>query len=106
LIIDATGLGLKPTLFPEIVSEDGKRLYSFDVVEDEYRRKYSIVEYHKTLSEALKSRRVGGNPLIIGAKAVKDGVQILIDSDILQEIMKSSKVYDFLKEGKVVIVGG
>jgi len=106
LIIDASGFGLKPTLFPEILTEDGKRLYSFDVVEDEYRRKYSIAEYHRTLAEALQSHRVGDNPLIIGAKAVKNGFEIIIDNDVLNEIMKSSKIYDFLKEGKVVIVGG
>gem|GEM_PF-3608270 len=106
LIIDASGFGLKPTLFPEILTEDGKRLYSFDVVEDEYRRRYSIVEYHRTLAEALQSNRVGDNPLIIGAKNVKNGFEIIIDSDVLNEIMKSSKIYDFLKEGKVVIVGG
>lgn len=105
LIIDATGLGLKPILFPEILTEDGKKIYSFEVVDDDYRRKYSIVEYHKTLSDALKSHRVGDNPLIIGAKAVKDGFKIIIDDSVLDKLTESLGTYDFLKEGKVILVG-
>jgi len=105
LIVDASGLGLKPTLFPEILTEDGKKIYSFEVVDDDYRRKYSIVEYHQTLADALRSHRIGDNPLIIGAKAVKNGFEIIIDDSVLDEIIKSLGIYDFLKEGRVVLVG-
>ena len=107
LIIDATGFGIKPAIFPKIVDKEGRVIYTYDIVEDDVRKKYSIVEYKRSLAEALWSDRVGSEPLIVGVKAVKNnGSIIILDESAVKEILKSISLYNYLKDGKVVIVTG
>ena len=107
LIIDATGLGIKPAIFPKIVDEKGRVIYTYDIVEDDVRNKYSIVEYKRSLMDAIWSDRAGDNPLIVGVKAVKNnGSIIVLDESAISEILKSIVSYNYLKDGKVVVVTG
>ncbi len=67
LIIDATGIELKPAMSPKIIVEDGKEIYARESASQEHSVKQGLVGYAKSIDDAKNLKRVGEVPLIVRA---------------------------------------
>ncbi len=65
LIIDARGLGVKPSMSPRILADDGSVLYGPGKYTREFAITQGVVGYHKDIEAAKNDTRVAGNPLTI-----------------------------------------
>ena len=70
IIIDASGLGLRPAMSPRILNQSGTVLYGPGQYDRDYAAANGVVGYAKTLGQAKADTRVQGNPLVLrGASA-------------------------------------
>ncbi len=69
LIIDARGLGIKPSMSPQILANDGTVLYGPGSYPREFAVQHGVVGYHKDIAAAQGDPRVVGNPLTVKAVA-------------------------------------
>ena len=65
IIIDGTGLGLRPAMSPRILNQGGSVVYGPGQYSRDYAAANGVVGYAKTLDQAKSDTRVQGNPLII-----------------------------------------
>ena len=69
VIIDATGLGLRPAMSPRILNQNGSVLYGPGQYSREYAASNGVVGYAKSLDQAKSDTRVQGNPLVLRASS-------------------------------------
>ena len=70
IIIDGSGLGLRPAMSPRILNQSGTVLYGPGQYDRDYAAANGVVGYAKTLGQAKTDTRVQGNPLVLrGASA-------------------------------------
>lgn len=67
LIIDATGIELKPAMSPKVTTEDGKEIYNRENANQDYAMKIGLVGYAKSIDDAKNLKRVGELPLVVKA---------------------------------------
>ena len=65
IIIDGTGLGLRPAMSPRILNQGGSVVYGPGQYSRDYAAANGVVGYAKSLDQAKSDTRVQGNPLII-----------------------------------------
>jgi len=65
IIIDGTGLGLRPAMSPRILNQGGSVIYGPGQYSRDYAAANGVVGYAKTLDQAKSDTRVQGNPLVI-----------------------------------------
>ncbi len=106
LIVDARGLGLEPILYPTIVGEQGKEIYSSLFVSREFAVQYGVATYLCNLETALSFRRTGSNPMVFKAlrKAENKTGAVVVSMADAKALEKSTERHNFLKECRVVIV--
>ena len=103
LLIDAREVVLTPCLAPEIVTEDGKRVYGMGIAEDRYVAQTGVVGWTKTIKPARVNIRIGEKPMTIGARKVRKGNQIVISSDDANRVSVADSEFTFMPKGRVVI---
>ncbi|MFA4910893.1 MAG: LPP20 family lipoprotein [Desulfobacteria bacterium] len=106
LIIDTTGLDLRPAMSPKVVDEDGREVYGSAYVTKEFAIKQGIVGYMKDLGTARQNDRVTNNPIIVkGIKTEGRGNSNVViknsDANILRD---TSKNLSFLSQCRVLFV--
>lgn len=101
VIVDASGLGVKPALAPRLVDGKGREVYGPSAVEAASRKTQGVASYHGSVEEARQSERVGDKPLILKASGVK-GTDLVLGADSLAQLKASNPRY--LAEGRVAIV--
>ncbi len=70
IIIDGTGLGLRPAMSPRILNQGGSVVYGPGQYSRDYAAANGVAGYAKSLDQAKSDTRVQGNPLVIrGASA-------------------------------------
>lgn len=108
LIIDARELELHPILYPVIVSEEGKEIYSSLFISREFAVQYGVCTYICDMDRALAFRRIGSNPLVFKAlrKEGSTSGNIVISMADAKTIEKVTERHRFLKECRVIIVTG
>lgn len=106
LIVDARGLGLEPILYPTIVGEQGKEIYSSLFVSREFAVQYGVATYLCNMEATLSFRRTGSNPLMFKAlrKAGDKTGAIVVSMADAKALEKSTERHKFLKECRVVIL--
>jgi len=106
LVIDARGLTLDPILYPTIVSEEGRAVYSSLFISREYAVQYGVAAYVCDMSAALSSRRIGSNPMVFKAlrKADSNTGAIVVSISDAKTLEKVTERHKFLKECRVIIV--
>ena len=67
IIIDGTGLGLRPAMSPRILNQGGSVVYGPGQYSRDYAAANGVAGYAKSLDQAKNDTRVQGNPLIIRA---------------------------------------
>lgn len=106
LILDARGLSVEPVLYPVIVSEQGKEIYSSLFVSREFAVQYGVCIYLCDMEKAAVHKRVGFNPLIVKGlrKSGKEDTSIIISMSDAKKLEKVKERHEFLKECRVIIV--
>mgnify|MGYP001296469487 FL=1 len=69
IIIDGTGLGLRPAMAPRILNQSGSVVYGPGQYSRDYAASNGVVGYSKSLVKAKEDPRVQGNPLVIRASS-------------------------------------
>lgn len=106
LIIDATGLGLRPALIPRLLDEDGNEIYASKIVQRQIAVTQGIVGYSKDLVAASRQKRVTNKPLIIkGLQAAgPQKTDIIVSRVDVQKLQEADLRSSFLQQARVVIV--
>jgi hypothetical protein len=106
LIIDCSGLKIKPALSPRLLDEAGKELYGSAYVSKEWAVKYGIVGYAKSVGDAAKLDRVGKSAGSIKAmKASGDNnTDVVVSNKDAADIRSAAENLKFLSECRVIFV--
>ena len=106
LIIDATGIGAKPSLAPVVVDESEDVVYGPAFVSREFAVSRGMSGFATTLAAARRDKRVGPRPLIVKAIRTRStGETDLVVSSADGARLRSSVVHlNFLKACRVSIV--
>ncbi|RMF62111.1 MAG: hypothetical protein D6748_00160 [Calditrichaeota bacterium] len=106
LIVDATGLGLRPALAPKILDEMGNEVYGTGYVSRDYAVQIGVVGYEKDLNRAQMNDRVKGNPLVIKALRAtgKNKTDVVISNQDAQLIRNAAANLNFLEQCKVMFI--
>lgn len=65
IIIDARGLGLRPSMSPRVLTQDGQVIYGPGSYPRDFAIQQGVVGYHKDPEAAKSDPRVVGNPLTV-----------------------------------------
>ena len=106
LVVDARGLGFKPTLKPELYAGDDL-VYPGPGLDADTAARQGLARYYRDLSQAQQSPLVGDLPMTVKAGALRPGKDgaLALDSEastILRDLAMSSG--GFLDSARVVIV--
>lgn len=101
VIVDATGLGVKPALAPRLVDAQGQEIYGASVVDAGSRKAQGVASFHGSVEEARQSERVGTRPLVLKASGAR-GTDLVLSADSLAKLKASNPSY--LAQGRVAIV--
>ena len=106
LIVDATGIGAKPSLVPEVVDESGERVYGPAFVSREFAVSRGVSGFATTMAVARDDERVGNNPMVVKAvRTHSSGETDIVISRADAAQLRSSVVHlNFLKACRVSIV--
>lgn len=106
LIIDASGLGIRPAMAPKIVDERGEEIYGSRFVSREYATDIGMVGYEKNLNNARFNERVADTPLVV--KAIKasgpNKTDVVINNADAMKIHNAAANMNFLQQCKVMFV--
>ncbi len=110
LIVDATGIGVRPALAPRIlVQGKDEELYGRVNIEQSAAIRFGVVGYTDSIDKAKAlTERIGANPIVVKAVAAAGAhnADVLLSVDDASEILAAEMKNEFLKECKVVFVVG
>ncbi len=110
LIVDATGLGVRPALAPRVLVEGRtEELYGRVNIDRASAVRYGVVGYTDTVEKARALKeRVGENPLVVRAVASGGvhGADVILSADDAARVVAADMKAGFLKECRVVFVVG
>ncbi|MFQ5674490.1 MAG: hypothetical protein ACE5G1_01220 [bacterium] len=108
LVIDVRGLDFNPAINPNVLNAETQEVYSAAYAEWDVATKIGMVAYSNDIGAALKNGRVGSEPLIIRAVAVRGRLKsdVIISNNDAVLIHAAATVQNFLRDCKVVILIG
>ena len=106
LIIDCTGLGIRPAMSPQILDQNGGIIYGPSNYTREYAIKNGVAGYARGLDAGKEDDRVKGNPLVVKgvAAAGTNNVDVVIGNSDIMRIRSANSSYGILKDCRVLIV--
>ncbi len=106
LIIDASHLDVEPVLYPVIIDENGREIYSSQFMSREFAVQSGVCTYAPNLSAARTTKRLGKNPLVVTAirRAPSPKKFLVISSADAKKLEKRQERHEFLQECRVAIV--
>ncbi len=106
LIVDATGIGIKPALAPKILDERGREIYGPSYAKRGFFLAQGLAAYTRNLSYAMERDRIMENPLVIrGLRPSSEGdSDIIISREDAGKLKGASNNLNFLQECRVIIV--
>jgi hypothetical protein len=107
LVVDCTGVDLRPAMAPRILSEDGSEIYGNTWVNREWALQNGMVGYVKSIEQAKQQQdRIGKRPLLVKATGVKGTQKAdIVISDQEGKVLHSlSENLTFLSECRVLVV--
>lgn len=111
LLIDVRGLGLQPSIEPQVFSAAGHLIHGVATVDRGLATDYGVAGYDDDLNRAYTSERLGGEdakPFIVKATGTAgrySGDAILDDFDAAQ-VLQADEAGDFLRQGRVTFLLG
>ncbi|MCF8090834.1 MAG: hypothetical protein K9K21_01170 [Desulfotignum sp.] len=108
LILDIRGLGFEPVLYPVIVSEQGRTIYSAVFISREFAVQQGVCKYLCDMDSALQDPRVGSHPLVLKGlrKSGKKNTAIVISMADAKQLEQATERHLFLKQCRVIFVTG
>ena len=110
VIIDATGMDLKATFSPVIYDTNERVIYGMANIDSDFAINNGIVSYAKDVEGARAVARVGNNPLVLKAVAVRGGknstknVNVVVTPEDGDVILLANEKSGMLKKCAVVFV--
>ena len=110
VIIDAGGMGLKPSFSPVIYDTNGRAIYGVSNINYDQAISQGMVGYSSSVSSAQTLPRVGTTPLVIKAVQVRGGnnstnpVNVVVSVDDGDRILAANQQSQMLMNGSVVFV--
>ncbi|MBN2103125.1 LPP20 family lipoprotein [bacterium] len=106
LIVDASGLGLRPAMAPKVLDESMNEIYGSKFVSREYAVDIGMVGYDKNVEKAAKNERVADTPLVV--KAVKatgpNKTDVVVSAADATKIHNAAANMNFLQHCKVMFI--
>jgi len=106
IIIDATGLGLRPAMSPRILNQGGSVIYGPGQYSRDYAATNGVVGYAKSLDQAKGDPRVQGNPLVLRAASTSGsaGADVVISNTDAGKLTVADGSAGLLKNCRVMFV--
>lgn len=106
LIVDARGLGVKPSIAPRILDTEMREIYGPSVTDRESLTKHGVAVYFNDVDNASKNSRVADYPLVVRAVRASGAgnCDILIPKSSAAILKDPSKNLGFLRRARVIIV--
>ena len=110
VIVDASGMGLKPSFSPVIYDTNGRAIYGVSNINYDQAISQGMVGYSNSLSSAQTLPRIGGSPLVVKAVQVRGGnnstnpVNVVVSVDDGDRILAANAQSQMLMNGSVVFV--
>ena len=110
VIVDASGMGLKPSFSPVIYDTNGRAIYGVSNINYDQAISQGMVGYSTSVSSAQTLPRAGGSPLVIRAVQVRGGnnstnpVNVVVSVDDGDRILAANAQSSMLMNGNVVFV--
>ena len=110
VIVDAGGMGLKPSFSPVIYDTNGRAIYGVSNINYDQAISQGMVGYSASVSAAQTLPRVGATPLVIKAVQVRGGnnstnpVNVVVSVDDGDRILAANQQSQMLMNGSVVFV--
>ena len=106
IIIDGSGLGLRPAMSPRILNQSGTILYGPGQYDRDYAAANGVVGYAKTLEQAKTDARVQGNPLVLrGASASGTAKTDVVISNVdAGKLVSASRSAGLLQDCRIMFV--
>ena len=110
VIVNASGLGLEATFSPVILDENGRGIYGIKNINPDFAISKGMVSYAKNMNQAMADSRIGSNPLVVNALAVKGGrnsankVNVVITIDDGDKVLLANEKSGMLQNCAVVFV--
>ena len=110
LIVDATGLGLRPAMAPRIIVEGkDEELYGRANIDRSAAIRFGVVGYTDEVAKARSlTERVGDKPMVIKASSIAGahGADVVLSPDDAAKVVAADMKAGFLNECRVVFVVG
>jgi hypothetical protein len=91
VLVDCSGIKIRPALFPTIVDEEGQLVYGSPHIHREYAVKKGVAAYTRSADGGEREERVGPRPLVLrGIRAAKTGPSDIVVSNTDAGKAKSS----------------
>ena len=106
IIIDGSGLGLRPAMSPRILNQSGTVLYGPGQYDRDYAAANGVVGYAKTLGQAKADTRVQGNPLVLrGASASGTAkTDVIISNADAKKLVSAGRSAGLLQDCRIMFV--
>ena len=106
IIIDGSGLGLRPAMSPQVLNQSGSVLYGPGQYNRDYAAANGVVGYAKTIEQAKKDPRVQGNPLVLrGASASGTAsADVIISNTDAGKLASADRSANLLKDCRIMFV--
>ena len=107
VIVDASGMGLKPSFSPVIYDTNGRAIYGVSNINYDQAISQGMVGYSSSVSAAQALPRAGGSPLVVRAVQVRGGnnpVNVVVSVDDGDRILAANAQSQMLMNGSVVFV--
>ena len=106
IIIDGTGLGLRPAMSPRILNQGGSVVYGPGQYSRDYAAANGVAGYAKSLDQAKNDTRVQGNPLIIRAASTSgsSSADVIISNADAGRLAVADGAAGLLKNCRVMFV--
>ena len=106
IIIDGTGLGLRPAMSPRIINQGGSVVYGPGQYSRDYAAANGVVGYAKSLDQAKSDTRVQGNPLVIRGASTSGSTSadVIISNADAGKLAVADGAAGLLKNCRVMIV--
>ncbi len=106
LIVDCTGIDLRPALSPKVFSRSGREVYGSANVNRDFAVQQGMMGYLKNIDSARENARVTSNPFIVKAIEVKgtNKTDIVISDEDAAKIDELARNLNFLRECRVIAI--
>ncbi len=106
LIIDAGSVMSQPVLYPVVIDENGREIYSSRFISREFAVQSGVCSYANDMDSAMKQKHIGAAPVVVKALRAsgKNAAFLVISAADAKRLEKITERHRFFRECRVVII--